>query len=200
MTTLLLARHGQTEANAKQVFQGQTGAGLDDVGRGQAVRLAARVRALGVARLVASDLERAVETATIVNEALKLPLELDSTLREIDVGTWSGLTYEQAAQRHPAEWTAWHEGGDPRRGGGETYGELAQRISSALALIAETSAGKTTLVVTHGAALRSFVCLVLGIVPPGPKALGGASNCGLTSVLFHARGFRLLTWNEPVDR
>ena len=199
MTTLFLARHGRTEANANQVFQGRKGAGLDAVGREQAARLGDRVRGLGIVRLVSSDQERAVETATIVNASLGLELELDQSLREVDVGSWSGLSYAEAEARFPDEWAAWSAGRDVRRGGGETYGELADRIAGALDRVARKSAGAPTLVVTHGAALRSFVCRVLGIAPPGPKGLGGASNCGLTTVHWEDGGFRLLSWNIPVN-
>ena len=198
MTTLLLVRHGQTDANAQQVFQRQQGAGLNDAGRAQAALLGSRIRGAGIARVVCSDQERAVETATIASRGMELPIELDPALREIDVGAWSGLSYAEAEARFPDEWAQWVAGGDARRGGGETYGELALRIHAALARVAEASAGKTTLVVTHGAALRSFVCHVLGLVPPGPKSLGGASNCGLTIVRWDG-AFRLLSWNQPVE-
>jgi probable phosphoglycerate mutase len=199
-TTLLLVRHGQTDANAKQVFQGRMGVGLNDVGRDEARRLGARLRGRGIARIVASDQERAVETATLLRGALEPapPLELDPALREVDVGAWSGLDYAQVEAKFPDEWAAWLAGRDVRRGGGETYGELGERIHAALARVAESSAGKTTLVVTHGAALRSFTCVVLGLVPPGPKSLGGATNCGLTTVVWEAGSFRLVSWNEPV--
>lgn len=199
-TTLYLARHGLTDANAELVFQGRQGKGLNEVGRNQAAKLGERLRDAGIVRLVSSDQERAIETATIVNASLGLNLEEDAELREIDVGAWSGLSYADAEKRHPEEWAAWIAGRDVRRGGGETYGELALRIHGALARVAETSVGKTTLVVTHGAALRSFVCHVLGLVPPGPKALGGATNCGLTTVTWDAGAFRLVSWNEPVNR
>ncbi len=198
-TTLLLVRHGQTEANAKQVFQGRMGTGLNDVGRAEAARLGRRLRTLEIARLVASDQERAVETATILRAALDPApaLELDPALREVDVGAWTGLDYAQAEAKFPDEWAAWVAGRDVRRGGGETYGELGERIHGALARVAEASAGNPTLVVTHGAALRSFVCVLLGLAPPGPKALGGAVNCGLTRVTWDGGAFRLVSWNEP---
>ena len=67
-TILLLCRHGQSEWNAAGRVQGQSlvAAGLTELGRWQAERLAARLAASPVDALYSSDLLRAVETAEIV--------------------------------------------------------------------------------------------------------------------------------------
>ena len=61
---LFLARHGETDDNARLVFQGQGGSGLNLRGRAQAMRLAARAATLELTALISSDLERAVEWAS----------------------------------------------------------------------------------------------------------------------------------------
>ena len=53
-------------------------------------------------------------------------------LRELDLGTWQGLTGQQARERFPDEHAAWRSGADVRRGGGETYAEAAERASACL--------------------------------------------------------------------
>jgi len=194
--TLLLVRHGQTADNASRVFQGQGGRGLNDEGRRQARQLAERLRTAGVDRIVSSDLERAVETARIVGGALSLTAETDEALREVNVGAWTGLSYAQVAERFPEEWTAWGAGKDIRRGGGETYAELALRIAGAVERIAAAGDHETILVVSHGAALRSFVCRLLGLPAQGSRVLAGMVNTAITTITTDEHGMRLMSWND----
>jgi probable phosphoglycerate mutase len=194
--TLLLVRHGQTADNASHVFQGQGGRGLNEEGRRQARQLADRLRTVGVDRVVTSDLERAAETAGILGDALSLEIERDEELREVNVGAWTGLSYTEVAERFPEEWAAWGAGVDIRRGGGETYAELAVRITGALDRIAVASDAETILVVSHGAALRSFVCRMLGLPPQGTRVLAGMVNTAITTITLDEHGMRLMSWND----
>lgn len=194
--TLLLVRHGQTADNASRVFQGQGGRGLNDEGRRQARQLAQRLATAGVDRIVSSDLERARETAGILGEALSLDVEADAELREVDVGAWTGLSYSEVAARFPDEWKAWGAGQDIRRGGGETYAELAARIAGAVERIAAAGDAETILVVSHGAALRSFVCRLLGLPPQGTRVLAGMVNTAITTLTTDEHGARLMSWND----
>lgn len=194
--TLLLVRHGRTADNARRIFQGQGGRGLDDEGRRQARQLAQRLRTAGIERIVSSDLERAAETAGILGEALGLSVELDEALREVNVGAWTGLSYGEVAERHPDEWAAWGAGHDLRRGGGETYAELALRVAAAVERISAVDGAETIVVVSHGAALRSFVCRLLGLPPQGTRVLAGMVNTAITTLQKDERGMRLMSWND----
>ncbi len=197
VTLLYLARHGETADNAAQIFQGQSGRGLNDRGRAQARRLAERLSRARLQAIVASDLERALETATTVGLACNLSPEQDRDLREVDVGAWTGKSYAEVADLFPEEWAAWSAGLDCRRGGGETYAELAERMDRAVARIAETHAGKRVLLVSHGGAIKSFIAKMLSVSAEGLRALGGVANCGLTVVERDARGrMRLHAWND----
>lgn len=91
MTRVLLLRHGQSEWNADGRWQGQADPPLTDLGRHQALHAA---RNLGVVdAIVASDLQRASETALIISGELGVgPLVLEPDLRERYAGEWSGLT------------------------------------------------------------------------------------------------------------
>jgi broad specificity phosphatase PhoE len=198
-TTLLLVRHGETDDNKNLVFQGQLGRGLNALGRDQAARLAARlVRAVvRPSALYASDLDRAHETAAILGGALGLEPALDADLREVYLGTWQGLAHAEIAARFPDEWAAWRAGRDIRRGGGETYAELGERMARALGRIARTHEGSAVLVVSHGAALKSFAGTVLGIGAEGQRAFRVQQNTGVTVVERRdGSPFRLMTWND----
>lgn len=197
MTLFYLARHGETEDNARLVFQGQSGKGLNARGRAQARRLAERMHKARVTTIVASDLERAEETARIVGLACGVEHSVEVDLREVDVGLWTGKRHEEIAELYPEEWAAWSAGLDVRRGGGETYAELAARIERVVLRIGAMGAGDPILVVSHGGAIKSYVAKILGVSAEGRRALAGVGNCGLTIVERDDRGrSRLHAWND----
>ena len=116
VTTILLARHGETEWNREGRWQGWADPSLNDTGRAQARELAEQLRATPFDAVYSSDLRRALETAVILAAPHDLAVVTDADLREIDVGAWSGLTRAEITERFP----------DGDRPGGETR-EPAQR-------------------------------------------------------------------------
>jgi probable phosphoglycerate mutase len=198
---LLLVRHGETDDNKNLVFQGQEGAELNARGRDQAARLGARLARASVrpAALYTSDLARARETAEIVGRALGLEPVLDEGLREIYLGAWQGLSHTEIAQRFPDEWAAWRAGDDIRRGGGETYAELDARMARSMDRIAAAHAGAAALVVSHGAALKTFAGHVLGMRPGCATWLRSfrvQENTAVSVVDRDAEGYRIVAWND----
>ena len=148
MTRVLLVRHGQSVWNADGRWQGQADPPLTDLGRLQAHHAA---RALGVVdAIVASDLERAAETAAIISGELGVgPLVLDPDLRERDAGEWSGLTRTEI----DAAWPGYlaDEGGERRRPPGwEADEHLMERAVEALVRIHRLVPGGEAIAVTHG--------------------------------------------------
>lgn len=183
---LVLVRHGESEWNAAGILQGHGGPGLTARGHEQA---AATARMLagdhpGALLLARSDLPRVVETAAPTEERLPVPLRVDKRLREIDVGSWSGLTREQAAAADPADYAAWVRGVDVAPGGGETFAELRGRVVDALTeLVGEAAeqAGAhepaTVLVFTHGGPIRVAVAAGLGLPAGGHRSVKPVGNC-----------------------
>src|SRR6185437_4113947 len=194
----VLARHGETADNARRVFQGQTGSALNKLGRAQALRLAERIKRAPPDAIYASDLERAAETAGVVAKACGREVKLEPGLREVDVGAWSQKSYEEIPVLFPEEWAAWEAGIDVRRGGGETYAELATRIDDAIARIAAAEPdGSRILIVSHGGSIKSWVAGLLGVSADGLRSLAGISNTGLSVVERDTRGrHRLHSWND----
>lgn len=164
MGRLLLIRHGETTWNAERRWQGQTDVPLADAGRLQAAATAARLRARGItpAALYSSDLARAWETATILGAAFDLAPIAMPAWREIDLGVWSGSTVEQIRERFAVEWQRITDGEDLPRGGGETLAAFSARVTKALDLLRRRHAQATTIVVTHGGAIRVAVLHVRG--------------------------------------
>jgi probable phosphoglycerate mutase len=153
-TTLLLARHGETDWNRDRRWQGHAETTLNPTGRAQARALAAELAGHPPDAIYSSDLARSRETAAIVGSALGLPVHLDPRLREVDVGEWSGLTSAEVEERFPgglerrkAGGTGWEQG--------EEYGAMSRRVVAALLEIAGAHAGGRVLVVTHGGPIVS---------------------------------------------
>lgn len=143
-TRVLLARHGQSEWNAVGRWQGQADPPLTDLGRLQAREAA---RAVGAVDAVwASDLQRAVETATIIADEVGVgPVVVDPDLRERDAGEFSGLTRAEIDERFPG-----HLDAGLRPPSWEPDDLLLARAVGALERIAAAVPGGDVLVVTHG--------------------------------------------------
>lgn len=170
-TRILLARHGETEWNRLGRWQGHADPPLNDTGRQQAETLAAQLDDDGIASVYSSDLRRASETAGIVADRLGLTVTEEPALREIDVGSWSGLTREEVRERYPegfARWLAGDIGHD-----GETREQLADRVVGAVERIARAHPDEHVLVVTHGGAIRALRRHAAG--DPGESLENGAT-------------------------
>jgi probable phosphoglycerate mutase len=165
MTTLTIARHGETDWNAEGRFQGHADPPLNARGRVQAAVLAARLaEEPPYAALYASDLRRAFETATILGRRVGLEPRPEAGLREIDVGNWSGMTREEIEAAWPGSLARWATGEDAHTG--ETRPELAARVESTVLTLAARHRGQRLLLVAHGGVIRSLQRIVLGAPEP----------------------------------
>ncbi len=183
--TIFLARHGETEWNRIGRWQGRTDIPLSDVGRAQALGLADRLRGRGITEIHASDLSRARETAEIVGAALGVTrLSLDPRLRERGFGRFEGLTRAECAERHAEAWRRYLADRRDTPSDAEPQDEVVARVVAGLTAVAESAdpAGHV-LVVSHGAAIRSFIHSITGSAPP-PLA-----NTALFLVSYENRGF-----------
>ena len=151
---IYLARHGETDDNARGVVQGSIDTPLNERGRGQAGMLADRVRGLGIAAIWTSQLARALETARIVGAAIGVEPRVDERFAESRRGSWEGRPLEEIEATEPHTWAAWKRGGAQFRfpGGGESLGEHQKRVMAALE---EVRGGPLpALVISHGGSIR----------------------------------------------
>ena len=163
MTTVYLARHGQSDWNAANRFQGHSDRPLTELGRRQAAALAEELESQEpLSAIYASPLRRALETASIVGARVGLePVPVDD-LREVDVGGWSGLSRNEVEERFPDAFRRWLDGGEGWEDG-ETYADMATRVMEALRLIAANHPEDTVLVVSHGGPIRAIHALAAGM-------------------------------------
>ena len=151
MTTLLLARHGETEWNRELRIQGSSDIELNGRGRQQALELAEQLAGVPLEAIYSSDLTRARATAEAVAAARGLEVREDPRLRERSFGSWEGLTRDDIA--------ALPEGS---RHDGETDDQVRERVLEAVQAIADAHPGEQVLVVSHGGALNALWHHALG--------------------------------------
>jgi probable phosphoglycerate mutase len=159
MLFVYLARHGETDWNAKRRIQGHTDVPLNEAGRDQARALVELLAKRKVGAVASSDLLRAKETASIVATALELgePL-LEKDLRERGLGVFEGLTREQLTTRFPREWEAYKRDNANTPPEGEPWPEFLDRIQGAVRRLARKLAKKQpAFVVTHGGVIKALL-------------------------------------------
>jgi broad specificity phosphatase PhoE len=162
MASLLLARHGQTDWNAERRWQGHTDRPLNERGREQAEALAERLADVELVAVYSSDLSRARDTAAVVAERQGLDVRTLPELREVDVGSWAGLTRAEAEERFPKAFARWQEG-HPGWDDGESYEAMTARVVRAAREIAAGEPDGPVLVVTHAGPIRALHAAALGI-------------------------------------
>jgi len=201
MRTVILWRHGRTQWNAEQRFQGQSDIPLDEVGRAQAVRAASMLATLKPSLIISSDLMRARETAEALGSLSGSQVIADERLRETFAGEWEGLTREVLETRFGPELAAWGRDSTVRPGTtGETRLEVAERMVAAIdEHVATLDADGVLVVATHGGAARSAICRMLELPHHTWGALGVLTNCSW-SVLAESpaaggRPWRLMEYN-----
>jgi glucosyl-3-phosphoglycerate phosphatase len=199
---LVLVRHGESLWNAAGMFQGHGGVGVSDRGRRQAAVTAGVLagRFDDVALVARSDLPRVVETAAPAEPRLGARVVVDARLREVDVGRWTGMTYQEVAREDPDAMRAWLRGDDVPRGGGETFADLRKRVWAAVEdLLAAVAAREpaTVVVFTHGGPIRVAVAEALGLPTGGERSLGAVANCSLTVLRLDRAGTgQLVAYNQ----
>src|SRR4051812_14816487 len=176
MTEILLARHGETDWNREGRFQGWADPPLNALGREQAAALARTLAAERIDAVYSSDLARARETAEIVAAPHGARVAVDPALREIDVGSWSGLTLTEIEERFPG---AEHHDGEPR--------EAHQaRIVAAVDRIVQAHPGDRILIVSHGGSLRALRRHCLG------EPVHPIENCGVYALRYREGAYTAL--------
>lgn len=156
-TLIYVIRHGYTESNDRDYFSGQIDVNLAAEGRVQAEKCAEFFKDIHLDAIYASDLRRAVDTATPLARAKSLEVLTDPGLREINGGKWEGVDYAKLGDDHPNEAKVWfNDMVNARCPDGESIRELSERVKAAFMRIGEENKGKTVCVVSHATPIRAI--------------------------------------------
>ena len=153
-----LIRHARTEWNLQKRIQGQQDTPIALEGEKQTGKWGKLLKPFGWNRILTSDTGRALKTAELLNETLRVPIQPELRLREQDWGLWTGKTVTQLRQENPRllaeqETNGW--GFCPP--GGEVLETVWQRSCQALRDAARKWPGEQILVITHEGVIKSLI-------------------------------------------
>jgi broad specificity phosphatase PhoE len=198
---LYLIRHGETDWNRELRWQGHADPPLNAHGLSQAEAAARALADAGLVAVYSSDLTRARQTALPLAQAIGVtPVQLGSW-REVDTGSFTGLTQQEVQERFPAA-AARHAAGETGWQGGETYADLTMRaVAAAADLAGRYGQDDRVGVVTHGGVIRSLVAHVFGASwRASRQAVSGASHVALTILRVPAPPghWQMHVFNQPL--
>ena len=187
MTTLLLVRHGESEANKLNIF---AGCGIDpeltETGLIQARNYAEyAVKSYKIDAVYSSPMKRAFSTAEACADLLGLEVTVHNGLREIFGGEWEGLTIAEIGKKYPEDFAVWVKDiSHCRCTGGESVEELCERFTAALSEIAEEHEGKTVLIGTHYTPVRAIQAVAVKGSVHAMQGFDHIPNTSITEIFY----------------
>ena len=197
-TRFCLVRHGETDWNAQHRLQGHTDISLNAHGLAQAKQLAQALKNIQLQFdvLYTSDLQRAEQTASAIEELYEVVAIRNSALRERHLGALQGLITNEAPAQEPDLWRS-HLNRDLNQDlrGGESILQFAHRIQSALAELRQKHLGKTVLLVSHGGALDMMYRLASGQGLETEKLIA-VPNASLNWISHDGSSWKIDSWAD----
>ena len=183
-TTLILVRHGESNANGSGFFAGQLDIELSQRGLQQAELTARYIREnYHIDAIYSSDLQRAYHTALPIARACNTEIVRLQQLREIFAGDWQGMSFDELQTQHADSYGVWLNNiGKAHPANGESVAALSDRIFAAVQEIARKEAGKTIAIVTHATPIRTLMCRLKGLDLEHMKQIPWVSNASLSVV------------------
>lgn len=185
MTTLYLVRHAEAEGNHDARFQGHTDGGISENGEKQLERLAWRFKNVPLYNVYSSPLRRAAQTAKAVNTYADLPIIFDRDLIEINGGAFEGVPFDELPKHFPEAFEQWsrrpHEFQAP---GGESMRQVYERMQKVMHRLIHANMERTIAVVSHGCAIRNYICYITGVDFEDLNRVTWCDNTGVSRIDF----------------
>ena len=201
---VLLWRHGQTDWNIVNRFQGHSDIPLNDVGRYQVKHAAEILAGMNPTAIISSDLGRARATAQALADLVGLPVTTHENLRETNGGLWEGKTGKENRAEDFQNFIRWIDGDDnPAGTTGERRSEVAARAVGVIMKELEGKTDELLVVATHGGTARCVLGELLQLPLSHWGVIGGLSNASWSILERNTRQWNLIEHNagsipEPV--
>lgn len=201
MTTLFLARHGETVWHAEHRYAGRADVELTDKGLRESESLALWAADARLDAVYSSTLSRAILTAEPSARATGEIVETDPDLDEVGFGVGEGRTLDELRPEYSAEVDAFiARPAEAVLPGGERGLDGITRYLRAFDRIEAAFPDGRVLVACHGTALRLTLCNLLGIDPNRYRdLLPEVQNCAVTALSYVDGAARLYAFNVPAD-
>lgn len=192
---ILLIRHGETDWNAEERWQGFAPTELNALGHSQAAALAKYLAQRPIRAIYSSDLPRTWQTAVPLAQVLGLEPQPDERWREINLGIFQGLTHLEMEQQYPHEiaarkadlWGYTYPQGESRR-------ELGNRARAAWDFVVANTDGEEVAIITHGGTIRTLLWVLFG--EADEKLHAPITNTSITTIEVVDGQYRLHTVGE----
>jgi probable phosphoglycerate mutase len=197
LTLFLFLRHGQAKNNVERILAGRTkGFPLTELGIQQAEKIGDFLKPLNISKIYCSPIERAEHTARIVANKIDLSCDVDERLTEIDMGTFTGMHYDEMFEKHGNVFLKFYQGHPVVENNGiETFSSVKKRILDMVDHCSKKHNEETILLVTHMDPIKSIISTIL---QPRPEALYEMiiRNASLTILKNEQSSFSMVAINS----
>lgn len=158
---LYIVRHGQTQWNKAKKLQGWQNSDLTEEGIQGAKLLSQRLKDVKFDYIYSSPQIRAIETANLIKKDKEKLVILDE-IKEMGFGEWEGLEKEKLENLYGEEYyNFWKKPHLYKTSGGETFGQLRERVESGIKKIIKNG-GDNVLLVSHGVVIKTIQAMIKG--------------------------------------
>ncbi len=193
-----IVRHGETDCNVNNICYGWYDCPLNEKGITQAKNLGNFLKTKKIDKIISSDLLRARMTADEINKELMLPVEYNSSLREIFFGDWENKPVKEMMKIDPVNTKLWRE--DCQKAvipNGELFDDFYARVSTGFDKIVEENFDKDILIVAHGGAISALLCHITDAGAKGFWHFRTIQEC-YTKLVYDYNGFFIERINSPI--
>ena len=193
----LFLRHGQAKNNVDRILAGRTkGFPLTEVGVQQAEKIGDFLKPFNISKIYCSPIERAEHTAKIVANKIGLRCDMDERLTEIDMGTFTGMHYDEMFEKHGNVFLKFYQGHPiVEENGIETFANVKKRVLDMVDHCSKKHNEETILLVTHMDPIKSMISTIL---QPKPESLYEMiiRNASLTILKNEQSSFSMVAINS----
>jgi len=194
---IIFLRHAQAKNNVERILAGRTkGIPLTQTGIQQAEKISTFLQPLKISTIYSSPIERALHTAEIVANKLDLGCKIDDRLTEIEMGSFSGMQYEEMFAKYGNVFLKFYQGSPLiQKNGVETFSSVKKRVLDMVNDCSKKHEGQNILLVTHMDPIKAMISTVL---QPKPESLYELviRNASLTIVKKEQNNFSLTAMNS----
>ena len=197
MSLIIFLRHAQATNNVERVLAGRSeGIPLTELGLQQAEKIANFLKPLKISTIYSSPIERAIHTAKIVSDKLNLQYKTDQRLTEIEMGSFSGMLYEEMFAKHGNIFLKFYQDNPViEQNGVEPFSSVKKRILDMVNDCSQKHDNENILFVTHMDPIKAMISTVLQLKPESLYELV-IRNASATIVKKEKSNFSMVSINS----
>ncbi len=185
VTKVYLVRHAEATGNTDETFQGHTDCDISPKGEEQLKALSERFKDVEYDIIYSSPLIRTMKTAEAVNHYHNAEIIKNSDIIEINGGVFEGRKWAELPILFPKSYDLWiNKLHAFEVENGESMIEVLNRMKKAISEIVSLNKGKTIVVVSHGCALKNYLCYAKGLPHEELEQIGWSDNTAVSMLEF----------------